>query len=113
VVTVFEGSATGAGTGAGTQPMRPVKSIMNLTTPVSSIAFHPSGELMAVASEDKKDHLRLVHLPSASVFTSWPTERTPLGRVSCLDFSAGGGFFAIGNKKGRVLLYKLSHFTNA
>jgi hypothetical protein len=31
----------------------------------------------------------MVHLPSCSVYGNWPTARTPLGKVRCVDFSQG------------------------
>lgn len=71
------------------------------------------GELLAIASSQKKDQLKLVHLPSCTVFSNWPTERTPIKKVTSLDFSPGGGYLALGNNRGRVLLYRLSHFETA
>jgi hypothetical protein len=72
----------------GTSPLK-VKDVMNLTTKVSSMSLHPSGQLLAIGSDQKKDQLRMVHLPSCSVSGNWPTSRTPLGRVRCVDFSQG------------------------
>ena len=39
--------------------VKPIRSIMNLRTIISSIAFHPLGEVMAIASEQQKDLLKL------------------------------------------------------
>lgn len=66
-----------------------------------------------MASSQKKNQLKLVHLPSCTVFENWPTERTPLNKVTCLDFSPGGAYMAFGENKGRVLLYRLKHFEAA
>ena len=71
------------------------------------------GELLAIASSQKKDQLNLVHFPSCTVFSNWPTERTPIKKVTSLDFSPGGRYLALGNNRGRVLLYRLSHFETA
>jgi len=90
-----------------------LKSVMNLTMKITSLAIHPSGELMAMASDHKKDHMKMVHLPSCSVFSNWPTERTPLGRVKCLDFSPGGAYLAQGDHRGKVMLYRLNHYSEA
>lgn len=89
------------------------RTVLNLTTKVTALAFHPSVQLAAAASDRGKDQLRLVHLPSGTVFSNWPTERSPLGRVRCLDFSPGGGFLSLGDHRGRVLLYRLNHFDSA
>ncbi len=66
-----------------------------------------------MGSRLKKDSLRLVHLPSGTVFSNWPMVNAPLQYVHCGAFSPGGGFMAVGNAKGRVLLYRLHHYTSA
>jgi U3 small nucleolar RNA-associated protein 18 len=87
-----------------------MKTILNLTTKISSQAFHPSGQLLAIASYEKKDQLKLIHLPSYTVYTNWPKEDTPLHNVEQLAFSPDGNSLAIGNKRGKVLIYQLPHF---
>lgn len=47
-----------------------------------------------------------VHLPSQTVFCNWPVRRTPLGYVTAVDISPHSKYLAIGNAKGRVLLYR-------
>ncbi len=69
--------------------------------------------LSFLCASQKKDQLKLVHLPSHSAFTNWPTDKTPFNRVQCLDFSPGGGYLAVGNNRGKVLLYQLNHFGSA
>jgi U3 small nucleolar RNA-associated protein 18 len=91
----------------------PLKTIMNLTTVADTVRFNPDGQILAIASRMKKDSLRLVHLPSCTVFQNWPTARSPLQFVHSLDFSPGGGFMAVGNAKGKVLLYRLHHYDRA
>ncbi|KAK3264408.1 U3 snoRNP protein, partial [Cymbomonas tetramitiformis] len=91
----------------------PEKILMNLTTKIDSLAFSPDSQILAMSSTMKKDSLRLVHLPSYTVFSNWPTSKTPLHFVSSLAFSPGGGYLAIGNAKGRVLLYRLHHYSRA
>ncbi|RMZ57213.1 hypothetical protein APUTEX25_004047 [Auxenochlorella protothecoides] len=91
----------------------PRHSALNLTTTIDSLAFSPDGQVLAMASRMKRDALRLLHVPSGTVFSNWPTSRSPLGYVHCLDFSPGGGSLAIGNAKGRVVLYRLHHYPQA
>ena len=55
----------------------------------------------------------MVHLPSMTVFSNWPTDQTPLRKVTALEFNAGGDLLAIGNNKGKVILYSLRHFQTA
>jgi len=74
-----------------------------------------------MASRWKADALRLVHLPSCSVYRNWPTGKTPFGRVTSVVFGeirsneatvgsgkegveAGEGelVLLVGNEKGAV-----------
>ncbi|EPT26772.1 WD-40 repeat protein [Toxoplasma gondii ME49] len=89
---------------------KPVKELGNLTTEISTLAFHPSNQLLCAASRWKKDALRLIHLPSLTVYQNWPTERTPLRYVTAADFSCDNGFLAVGNDRGNALLYQIRHF---
>jgi U3 small nucleolar RNA-associated protein 18 len=91
--------------------MKSMRTVMNLTTKITCTRFHPSGQLLAIASDEKRDQLKFVHLPSCSVFTNWPTAKTPLNRIESMAFSGGGEYFAAGNNAGKVLLYKLKHFS--
>jgi U3 small nucleolar RNA-associated protein 18 len=113
VVNIYQNSSTTAAapSGMGTvASKRPTKSIMNLTTKVDFLKFNPSGNILAMSSSMKRDSLRLVHVPTQTVFQNWPTSKTPLHYVHCSAFSPGSGYFAVGNARGRVLLYRLQHF---
>jgi U3 small nucleolar RNA-associated protein 18 len=90
----------------------PVKVFMNLTTTVTTMLFHPQSELLVVASKDVKDSLKIIHIPTKRVVKNWPTSLTPLGYVFCAAFSPDGQFLAIGNDKGKVLLYRFEAFAN-
>lgn len=109
---------------------KPLKAIANLTTSISTLRFNHDSQLLAIASNTKKDQMRMVsyavlcglvvnskryapqiHLPSLTAFSNWPTSSTPLGHVTSIDFSAGSEYVAIGNNRGRVLLYHLRDFS--
>jgi U3 small nucleolar RNA-associated protein 18 len=89
----------------------PSKVLMNLTTAITTVEFHPSSDILAFASHDVKDALRLYHLPTQKVVKNWPTSNTPLGYVSTVSFSPSGRHIAMGNAKGKVLLYRLEAFS--
>ena len=98
---------------AASQPFQnrsPLKSIMNMQTSVDHMKFNANGDILAISSRREKDRLKLVHIPTQTVFSNWPTSKTPLSYVWSLDFSPASKFMAIGNDKGRCLLYKLSHY---
>lgn len=87
-----------------------LKSLDHIQTTVTSIKFHPSGEALAFASKWDRDKLKLAHTESETVFANFPTARQPLRYVSCIEFSNEGGWMAVGNDKGRVLLYRMGHY---
>uniref|UniRef100_A0A7S4SYL4 Uncharacterized protein n=1 Tax=Alexandrium monilatum TaxID=311494 RepID=A0A7S4SYL4_9DINO len=95
--------------GGEKMPREPFKNIDNLTTSVTGIRFHSSGELCAGFSVEKKDQLRLIHTPTMTVFKNWPAN-TCVKRVSAHSFAKSGGLMAVGNDSGRVFLYQLNHY---
>jgi len=108
IVNVYNSEA--ASTQSSSSTLAPLKSIDNLITPISNIRFDSTCQIMAISSKYKPNQLRMVHLPSLTVFANWPTMSTPLGVVMSVDFSAGSEYVAIGNNRGRALLYNLKHF---
>lgn len=97
----------------GYSPNKPFKSLFNLVTPADVLQFSPCGQMLALGSTDKKDALKLAHVETGTVFSNWPTSKSPLHYVSSFSFSPHCGFFAVGNARGRVLLYRLNHFSRA
>lgn len=89
---------------------RPSVTLDQLTTSISSLKFSPDGQILCMASRAIKDALRLVHLPSGTVFSNWPTSGTPLGKVTSVAFSSRGEMLAVGNEQGKVRLWRLNHF---
>ncbi|KAG0199933.1 U3 small nucleolar RNA-associated protein 18 [Mortierella sp. GBA30] len=90
-----------------------LRAIGNLTTSIHTMRFNHDSQILAISSKGRKDQLRLVHIPSLKVFPNWPTKGTPLSYVTCLSFSPRSGYLAIGNDKGKVLLYRLNHYPSA
>ncbi|PVU91063.1 hypothetical protein BB561_004580 [Smittium simulii] len=88
----------------------PFKIINNLTTPISQVEFNHDNQLMGFYSRNVKDKCKLLNYNTKSVYGNWPTDKTPLGYVQCLKFSPNSGYMAVGNDKGNVLLYQLSHY---
>lgn len=92
---------------------KPMKTLTNLLTTVDNLKFNCDAQILAICSRMNKENMRLVHLPSCTVFTNFPSTKNRLQYVHSLDFSPGGGFLAVGNAVGRVLLYKLHHYEHA
>ena len=85
----------------------PLRALMNLTTSADALTFNGDGQMLAMSSRLKRDALRLVHLPSCTVFSNWPSSKTPLHYVWCTAFSPTGGYLAVGNARGKALLYRI------
>jgi U3 small nucleolar RNA-associated protein 18 len=105
--------ASGSVAPAAALSLAPLKALPHLTTTADTLAFSADGAVLAMASRMKRDALRLVHVPTLTVFSNWPTSRTPLHYVHSLAFSPGGGYLAVGNAKGRVVLYRMHHYPQA
>lgn len=58
-------------------------------------------------------HCSVLHVPSMTVFSNWPTSKSPLHYVHSAAYSPHSGYLAIGNARGRVLLYRLHHYSKA
>ncbi|KAJ4394679.1 U3 snoRNP protein [Gnomoniopsis smithogilvyi] len=88
----------------------PSRRFEQLTTPITTTTFSPDGQLLAFASQHKRDSLKLVHLPSCTVYRNWPTEQTPLGRITAVAFGSGKEaemMLSVGNDVGKVRLWEI------
>lgn len=85
----------------------PERALLNLSTSINAISFNFDGNLLAIASRVVKDAVKIVHVPSLTVYGNWPTRRVILGRASSLAFSPKGGYLAVGNDRGRALLFRI------
>lgn len=85
----------------------PARVFEQLVTPITHITFSPDGQIMAFGSQHKKDALRLVHLPTCTVYRNWPTEQTPLGRISAVAFGRQSDLLAVGNDTGKIRLWEI------
>lgn len=106
VVNIFDRLSCYDGVG---EP-KPSKEIGNLITEITGLQFAPDGQILCISSLQKKDALKLVHLPLGTVFSNWPTSGTPLGRVTIAQFSPDNQMLAIGNDAGRITLWRLDHY---
>jgi U3 small nucleolar RNA-associated protein 18 len=88
----------------------PIKSLLHITTSLDQLRFNDDGKILAFSSCRERDSLRLLHVESRTVFSNWPTSKTPLNYVYSTDFSPKSKFLAIGNDKGNCLLYRLNHY---
>ncbi|KAJ9626382.1 U3 snoRNP protein [Taxawa tesnikishii (nom. ined.)] len=86
---------------------KPTRVLDQLTTPTSHLVFSPDGQMMVMASRWKKDALRIIHLPSCTVYRNWPTSNTPLGRVTGVAFAPGSDALTVANEAGKIRLWEI------
>jgi len=86
---------------------RPRRVLDQLVTPTSCLEFSPDGQLLVVSSRWKRDALRLVHLPSCTVYKNWPTSGTPFGRVTAVSWTPDSRYLAVGNEAGKIRLWEV------
>ncbi|KAK2050250.1 U3 small nucleolar RNA-associated protein [Colletotrichum somersetense] len=85
----------------------PTRRFEQLVTPITVLVFSPDGQLLAFGSRENKDALRLVHLPSCTVYRNWPTAQTPLGRITTVAFSQSSELLAVGNDTGKIRMWEI------
>ncbi|KAJ5668765.1 hypothetical protein N7462_009835 [Penicillium macrosclerotiorum] len=85
----------------------PTRVLDQLTTPTSHLVFAPDGQMLVMASRWKRDALRIVHLPSCTVYRNWPTSNTPLGRITSVAISPNSEQLAVANEQGRIRLFEI------
>ncbi|KAL1993440.1 hypothetical protein VTN49DRAFT_3389 [Thermomyces lanuginosus] len=85
----------------------PVRALDQLTTAIGHLEFSKDGQFMVMASRWKRDALRLVHLPSCTVYRNWPTQSTNLGRVSSVAISPESNMLAVANENGHIRLFEI------
>lgn len=95
---------------------KPMKTLGHLTVPTSHLAFSPDGQVLCMASQWKSGALKLVHLPSGTVFKNWPTVKSNLGRITAVawgrpseeDEREGSlALLAIGSETGRIKMWEV------
>ncbi|CCJ30062.1 unnamed protein product [Pneumocystis jirovecii] len=86
------------------------KTLDHLTTSINTLEFSPDGQILAMASREKSDFLRLIHFPTGSAYRNWPTASTPLGRISAVKFSPPGSEITIGNETGKIGLWRFAYY---
>ena len=67
--------------------INPLKCFKNLVTEIGSISINNDNTLLVYASEDKKDQVRVIHLPSLSVYSNWPAVNEQLGFIRDVSIS--------------------------
>ncbi|XP_078488934.1 U3 small nucleolar RNA-associated protein 18 homolog [Ciona intestinalis] len=90
---------------------QPLKSFMNLQSPITTLKFNSTSEILAMASNYQHNAVKLVHTSSLTAFTNFPDFSDKFIKLPrFVDFSANSGYMLLGNSHGRAYLYRLNHF---
>lgn len=106
IVNVYDRRKWTSGESVPARP-KPVRAFDQLTTPTSHLEFSPDGQVLCMASRWKRDALRLVHLPSCTVYRNWPTSATPLGRITAVAWASNSEMLAVANEQGKIRLWEI------
>ncbi|XP_074604965.1 U3 small nucleolar RNA-associated protein 18 homolog wicked [Brevipalpus obovatus] len=93
-----------------TDQPKPVKSLVNLKTPIECLKFNHTSEMMAVSSGFAENAVRIVHSLSQSVFSNFPQPYTQFKRITEVDFSPNSGYLTFANNRGTAFLSLLNHY---
>jgi len=99
-------------------PPAPVKGVESLVTRVTSTTFNSDpdygSQLLCIGSTAKSDSVRLVHLPSMTVYNNFPGPsagtRKQFGSVTCSAFSPNSGLLCLGTASGAAPLLRIPHY---
>jgi len=94
--------------GAETRP-KPKRTFEQLVTGITSMTFSADGQMLAFASREQTDALRIAHLPSCTIYRNWPTAQTPLGRITAIALGPRSDMLAVGNDTGKVRIWDIRH----
>lgn len=90
----------------------PAKIISNMTTEISDLKFNSTSEMLAMCSADANSAMKIVHFPSATVFSNFPSRSDKIGKATTLSFSPASGYLGVGTISGLAPLYRLRHYSN-
>lgn len=91
---------------------QPLKIVKNLVTPISCVKFNSTSEILAIASKEIKNGFKMVHIPSFTVFSNFPSHNTVMNKPLAIDFSPASGYLGVTNNDNKAYLYRLKHFKN-
>ncbi|VDK61943.1 unnamed protein product [Onchocerca ochengi] len=90
---------------------KPIKVFDNLTTSIDCMTFNTDSQILSVSSSIKNNSIRLIHVGSRTVYTNFPSRDMNLGKVTVTDFSPKSAYMGVGDDRGFLSLFRLSHFT--
>lgn len=60
--------------------------------------------------EFQNNSIRLIHVGSRTTYENFPPRNVSLGKVTVTDFSPKSAYMAVGDDRGFLSIFRLSHF---
>ena len=90
---------------------KPRKTLQNLVTTIRDVEFNRTNELMAFATGEMMNGVRICHVPTMNVFSNFPAVGA-IAKPRSIAFSPFSGYFAVADSKDIVNLFRLNHYEN-
>lgn len=94
---------------------KPLKSILNLTTSISTLRFNHDGQLLMISSNLKDDSIRIFNTHTMTVYKNFPLfvdgkNGKTYGRINDHRFSPNSGYFSFVNGYGTAHLFRIHEY---
>ncbi|KHJ90141.1 hypothetical protein OESDEN_10018, partial [Oesophagostomum dentatum] len=89
---------------------KPLLTASNLVTSCDSVAFSHDSQIMAFSSNVKKNQVRLLHIPSRTVFKNFPRKDGKMTNIKCMEFSPRSAYLAFGCSNGQLILDRINYY---
>ncbi|KAL1117395.1 hypothetical protein AAG570_004721, partial [Ranatra chinensis] len=75
-------------------------------TPLKAVMFDSTSQVLAMASDEKHNAVKMLHFPSMTVFSNFPSLNSSYGRVQEVAFSPNSGYFSLTNNLSTAFLFR-------
>eukprot|EP01012_Entosiphon_sulcatum_P027441 TRINITY_DN3307_c0_g1_i1.p1 TRINITY_DN3307_c0_g1~~TRINITY_DN3307_c0_g1_i1.p1 ORF type:complete len:409 (-),score=48.34 TRINITY_DN3307_c0_g1_i1:30-1178(-) len=90
----------------------PIKSVPNLTMPVTQMAYHPKGEMLGIMAAGHEGQLRMVHSRELKVFPNFPSVPDVRKPYSHFGFTATGKYLCLARQSGNLQIAELRTYAD-
>lgn len=88
----------------------PIRTFCNLKTPINTLLYNSTGELLVMGTHETANGLRLVHTLSGTVYKNFPVPRRDYKHLYDCDFSPLSGYLGLGSSSGRAHLVRIPYY---
>jgi len=93
----------------GSQKVSPHISIANLTTAISTVKFNADTQILAIASDERDNAVRFVHVPSFKVFSRGVPDN--FRTIKCVSFAPDKGTVWIADAALKLQIFEIPDYS--